>query len=241
MTTSQSMPARLTETIPAQLLDMLGPPPLLEAEDPQAYGAMMGRLVDAIRPKDVITWMMIRDLVDHRFEVARYRGMKVEVMRHVQRGLIEEATASLHARLQSDVHLLRHRAQVERDRLATLPPDEREPRRADVEARLETDIRNRQALYVEAVEDIKQNRDTGEDLAERFEDWAARHDRLDALLQAAERRFRTTLADLERHLEGFARALCVNLERIIDAGPDGGSAGAEPSAHSRAGGNPQRD
>ena len=210
--------ATLTETIPPDILDILGSPPLLATEDPSDYHAMIAQLVDAIRPQDVITWMLVKDLVDHRFEVARYRRMKADVMRNVDRQLFEEQVARLRARHYNAVETLRAKADAEERAIPTGCDEDR--RRADIRVEQAKSLRKRERDHRKAIMNLRQSRCTL-DLAGRFESWAPQHERLDVLLGAAERRFRTTLADLERHLHGFALSLPGHPDKVIDVEPVG--------------------
>jgi hypothetical protein len=94
--------------------------------------------------------------------------------------------------------------------------------RAAIRARLAQDIAGRQAAIGRKIEQLQQSCSSEHDLALAFETWAPKHERLDALLETAERRFSTTLARLERHLDGFARSMRANLERIVEVEPAGG-------------------
>ena len=224
-----AMPTKLTETIPPDILDILGAPPLLDIEEADHHGAMIARLVDAIRPRDVITWMLIRDLVDHRFDVARYRRIKAELMRHADPQAIEHQITLLRRRLLSDVQMLTDKAEAS----LTAGPCGGDETRAAIRARLAQDIARRQAVIGKAITDLEQSCSTEQELARRFESWAPQQERIDGLLETAERRFRTTLGDLERHLDGFAVALRANLDKIIDMPlrADGPS-GAKPRSSS---------
>jgi hypothetical protein len=237
----KAMPAKLTETIPPDILDALGAPPLLDIEEAKHYHAMIARLVDAIQPKDPITWMLIKDLADHRFDIARYRRIKAELMRHADPQAIGHQIALPRRRLQSDVEMLARKADAEASRAG--PCDGNETRAA-IRARLSHDIARREAETGRAIGDLQQSRSTEHDLALGFENWAPQHERFDGLLETAERRFSTTLARLERHLDGFARSLRANLERIIEVEPTGGliddAQPQSPSADTRESGYPDR-
>ena len=69
-------PVTPMNSIPADIQEMLGPPPLLSTEDEKLYFAFVAKLAQPIPSPDIITWMLIKDLADHRFEIARYRRLK---------------------------------------------------------------------------------------------------------------------------------------------------------------------
>src|SRR5947209_996874 len=67
-------------SIPADVLEMLGPPPLLSSEDERLYFAIVAQMARPIPSPDIVTWMLIKDLADHRFEIARYRRLKARLI-----------------------------------------------------------------------------------------------------------------------------------------------------------------
>src|SRR5437899_4268774 len=92
-------------SIPADIQEMLGPPPLLSTEDEKLYFAFVAKLAQPIPSPDIITWMLIKDLADHRFEIARYRRLK---SRSIERA-----------------------AEQERARRRGVLPDDERPKRSD--------------------------------------------------------------------------------------------------------------
>ena len=70
----------LVDAIPRDVLELLGPPPLLSTEDAKLYHAMLAHIAHSIRPEDLITWMLVKDLADHRVEIARYRRFKTGII-----------------------------------------------------------------------------------------------------------------------------------------------------------------
>jgi hypothetical protein len=143
-------------------------------------------------------------------------------MRHADPQAIGSEIARLRRRLQVEVQALADRANAEESDIVETGCDVPEKRSA-VRTRLAQDIASRQAEIARAIENLQQSCSSEHDLALAFGAWAPQHERLDALLETAERRFSTTLARLESHLEGFARAMRANLERIVEVEPAGGS------------------
>ena len=77
----QNAPTAPLDIIPPEILELLGPPPLLPSEDAKAYYATLAFFARSIRPgEDLITWMLIKDLADHRAEIARYRRLKAALV-----------------------------------------------------------------------------------------------------------------------------------------------------------------
>jgi hypothetical protein len=73
-------PIAQASPIPDEIREFLGRPPLLPCDDARLYYAMLATLADSIRPTDLIAWLLIKDLVDHRVEIARYRRFKAAVV-----------------------------------------------------------------------------------------------------------------------------------------------------------------
>jgi hypothetical protein len=59
-----------------QLLEILGPPPILESESLDSYNALHDRVRSAVAPADVIEELWVRDVVDLSWRVLRLRRMK---------------------------------------------------------------------------------------------------------------------------------------------------------------------
>lgn len=59
---------------------LLGPPPLLDGEDAEAFGALHAQLSTAVAPSDVIEHMWVRDVVDLLWETLRLRRLKTQLV-----------------------------------------------------------------------------------------------------------------------------------------------------------------
>ncbi len=59
---------------------LLGPPPLLEGEDPAAYDALYERVKTAVEPGDALEAIWARDVVDLIWETLRLRRLKVKFL-----------------------------------------------------------------------------------------------------------------------------------------------------------------
>jgi hypothetical protein len=67
----------LSRTIPPEILEILGPPPLLSTEDKDLYYATLARFAKDLAPSDLVTWLLIKDLADYRVEIQRCRRGKL--------------------------------------------------------------------------------------------------------------------------------------------------------------------
>ena len=68
--------------VPATIRAILGPPALLSSEDAAIYEATLAHFAREVAPRDLIAWMLIKDLADHRLEIARYRRLRAALVRH---------------------------------------------------------------------------------------------------------------------------------------------------------------
>jgi hypothetical protein len=67
--------------IPKQLESLLGPPPLLEGEDREAYLALQSLVIEEAQPKTVTDWIYVHDLVTQLWEEQRFRRASVAIIR----------------------------------------------------------------------------------------------------------------------------------------------------------------
>ena len=67
--------------IPKQLEGLLGPPPLLEGEDREAYLALRSLVIEEARPKTVTDWVDVHDFVTQLWEEQRFRRASVAIIR----------------------------------------------------------------------------------------------------------------------------------------------------------------
>jgi hypothetical protein len=80
------MPAPDVPTRTAQAIERLarnaslGPPPLIEGEDGIAYNQLYRSMTEAVKPKDFIEEMWVRDIVDLSWDVLRLRRLKAKLL-----------------------------------------------------------------------------------------------------------------------------------------------------------------
>jgi hypothetical protein len=58
----------------------LGPPPLIAGEDGAAYDLLHGSVTAAVKPKDFLEEMWVRDIVDLSWDVLRLRRLKAQIL-----------------------------------------------------------------------------------------------------------------------------------------------------------------
>jgi hypothetical protein len=70
----------LLPRIPEDILELLGRHPCCRPKMARSTTPPLHFFAKSIRPDDLILWFLIRDLADHRVEIARYRRMKTAWM-----------------------------------------------------------------------------------------------------------------------------------------------------------------
>jgi hypothetical protein len=203
-------------SIPADVLEMLGPPPLLSTEDEKLYFAIVAQIARPLPSPDIITWMLIKDLADHRFEIARYRRLKTRLMQWAadqesarRRGLDPDADRTG----QQDAEERRHATYI----VASRGIYGNDPRfDALVEQELREERERNAAKPRGSIEAPTAQPLTDDDLVGVFDNWIGAHERIDALLRSAELRFTQALREIERHIFGFGRLLRDDVDTLID-------------------------
>jgi hypothetical protein len=220
---SQDLLVTPMNTIPADIVEMLGPPPLLSTEDEKLYFAIMAKIARPLPSPDILTWMLIKDLADHRFEIARYRRIKSR--------LIQQAAE------QAEQESLRRLA-PDPDGPIKGPPLERAMAAFDVELRairgdaeaqsargneskfnelIDQQVRERRARDAKALgAKLEPDPPMKNDYAAVFANWINDVEKIDVPLRAAEQRFSQGLREIERHIIGFGRLLRDDLDKLID-------------------------
>jgi hypothetical protein len=64
----------------ATRLNLFGPPPLIEGEDPAAYDDLLVRISAAVNPADILEDIWVRDVVDFTWEIFSLRRLKANLM-----------------------------------------------------------------------------------------------------------------------------------------------------------------
>jgi hypothetical protein len=186
-------------------MELLGPPPLLNSEEANLYYGMLTSFARSIRPGDLITWMLIKDLADHRVEMARYRRMKVALMAASHKGRIYRDW---------DVRRLRRLWKAMRrfdQKEAELTEQTNTPELEIIERKcgIHDDLAESMAEFkyqrLNVLPELLSKAITTEaDVVEVFSDCIDQLKQIDTLLQAAERRFSKTLEEIDRHLRASA-------------------------------------
>jgi hypothetical protein len=72
-------------------LGLFGAPALLKSEETAAYDKLHSRISSDINPSDVIEEIWVRDIVDHSWEILRWRQLKKEVLEKLSRSPVDSS------------------------------------------------------------------------------------------------------------------------------------------------------
>jgi hypothetical protein len=70
----KSNPSSQSEVLDTERV--FGAPPILPGEDAAAYEALLARVSADVKPADIIEKIWVRDVVDHTWEIFRWRRIK---------------------------------------------------------------------------------------------------------------------------------------------------------------------
>ena len=70
----------LNAVIPAGIVELLGPPPLIGSETPSRFRRFMTLFVVEFDPKSISEWMLVVDIVNVSWEIQRYRRARTTLI-----------------------------------------------------------------------------------------------------------------------------------------------------------------
>jgi hypothetical protein len=80
MTGNFNLPAAPAGGSELSVQAMFGPPPLVTGEDPAAYQEFFDRISGAVKPKDFLEEIWVRDVVDLTWDCLRMRRLKASLL-----------------------------------------------------------------------------------------------------------------------------------------------------------------
>jgi hypothetical protein len=207
--------------IPEDVMELLGRPSMLSTEDGKLYCATIAFFATSMRPDDLVLWFLIRDLADHRVEIARYRRMKTAWMERARAQWITNQINSIRGNLIDRTRRLKESAEQQKGAIAksNKAHEEIEKNNTDIDTKLAADIAKVQA---EAQPDIQYWRNlppSDQHFVDAKSNWIKDVQTLDLLLNTAEERFSATLYEIERHLSGLGRLFREEARKLIDLKP----------------------
>ena len=190
----RNVKSKLASLVPQEIIDILGPPPILDEQEEKKYYAMLAWFAKDIGPKDLFTWFLIKDLADNLSHLAVYRRLKSEALRYAQAQPLSKVTRPE-----------TNREMYIRIRDAQEDDPDCKPRGLATEGRIPPHF------------DTASGSSTLQfNLIPEFTSWADQVEKLDSLTEVTERRLITTRRELEKHLAGFGQSLRDNLRNVIE-------------------------
>lgn len=210
--------------------------PILSNEDSDQYYAMIGLFAKSIKPGDFIAWMLVKDLTDHRFEIARYRRLKIAFLQRAARRARSEQVSGVKSWLENKRTGLNNKAKKQKEEFAKQENNAEEiaKKDAEIEAELAAATASAETEAKRSIDELRTEKLTDDEFLsitttaiDYRQPAMDALERLDALLRSAEDRFIATVYEIERHLAGlgarFREELEAETRKVIDLVPSDGS------------------
>ncbi len=81
--------------VPKHVRALLGPGWIIEGEDPQLYEDLLAAVGAAVKPIDLIDWLLLKDFVDLTWEIQRARRTRESVVRMARRDAMKSILVTL--------------------------------------------------------------------------------------------------------------------------------------------------
>jgi hypothetical protein len=78
---------------PAAIKKLWGPPSILPSEDAEVYWKFALAIAHSVDPADAIAWILLKDLVDHSWEIRELRKHRAQIIRIEASKFLAEQTA----------------------------------------------------------------------------------------------------------------------------------------------------
>ncbi len=124
----KNVPVIQDRIIPADLVSIFNPPPLLSSEDPKVYCRILVGLAEDLQPVTVTELLLVKDITDLNWEMRRMRRWKSAVLeetRTVEPGRTRDhdiAAMMMESNTRALAALRRAGVQIEGARGETIPP-----------------------------------------------------------------------------------------------------------------------
>ena len=177
-----------------------GPPPLITGEDADAYEEIRARVFSEVAPNDIVEEMLLIDIVDLTWEIARLRRLKAglynvgayQSLTNVLRPLLDRDNSTPDSDLDEEGLFERY---LEENWVRRIP---------DAVKRVDQ-LLDQAGLSMDAV--------NAQTLAENIEGM----ERIERMLAGLEARRNVILREIDRRRESFARPLPCNSQQVKDA------------------------
>jgi hypothetical protein len=195
---------QLVKQIPSEIREILGDPPIVQGESEEIYWGMVASFAKFVAPTDFIAWLLIKDLVDARIEIHRYRKYKVELMGLPRQRQIQNEISGWKASVEAGPEALRQQAAKQKVEMANSgkPPAEIQKLSRRIDQQVEAQCREAEANARQQVVNWSNVGTKDRDIAALYREWIGAVDRMDPGLVAAEKKFAQARVELERYLRG---------------------------------------
>jgi hypothetical protein len=78
-----------SQVVPEAVRPLLGPSWIVEGEDPNLYEELLGRVGAAVEPRDIIDWLLVKDVVALTWQIHRSRRLQDGLVRSARRDAME--------------------------------------------------------------------------------------------------------------------------------------------------------
>jgi hypothetical protein len=188
--------------IAAKFTRLFGPPPLLQIEDTKIYEAILERLAREERPQTVIAWILIRDLADLVYQRLWLGGLGMRLIKHVHR-----------SKPRSDLV-----AKVRRELDEIFGEAFKRTTSKDGEA-IEHNNEEIDSCEQSEVPEEAQAEAAPIDEAATFAEWIGSYERVQDLLEAADKKFTNTLKLLDERRDGVGRRVREVADAVVVVSP----------------------
>jgi hypothetical protein len=195
---------QLVKQIPSEIREILGDPPIVQGESEEIYWGMIASFARFVAPTDFIAWLLIKDLVDARVEIHRYRKYKVELMGLPRERQIEEQISIWKGSVEGHPQAFRKQATAQKEELANSgkTPEEIQKLSRRIDQQVEAKCREAEAYARQQVVNWSNVGTKDRDVAALYREWTGPVDRMDSGLVAAEKKYAQARVELERYLRG---------------------------------------
>ena len=212
-------PDNVIKSLPPEIIELLGPPPLLSNEDPKIYYAMLAYFAEDFNPNDIVAWFLAKDLLDYWWEIQRYRRIKAGRMQKAQDEFLKGAErdikstddmcrASIAASYVGKVKAL--------EKSLAKNPEELATRKSKCHEQEQARTKDAEKCHQQNLAGLKAVRESGRAVAYSLHSWVADVETVDRFLEVAEKGFHDALRAIERHLGGFGQTIRERANKIID-------------------------
>ena len=195
--------------IPADLQPLFDDPPLLSTENSGQYRSLLDQIAKCVKPKDVIEWLWVRDIVDLSWEIRRLRRFKVLIIELARQKRISDFGAPTDLRFVPAISVTVNGQPIS-DFIRDHPISEfGEP--------ISDPGKPVSKKKVKKTRKRKPKLDTESDSASLFQECISDYQCVDRLLAAAEVRRNEALHEIELRRDRIARLRRRATDEIIDA------------------------